>query len=73
MFKIDTTLPYPADYNETTKVVIDEKKKNVRPELTHTVENMDSYEVIYLGYPTGGEHSRWLFSPSWSHTIFQER
>jgi len=24
---------------------------NARPELTNTVENMESYDVIYLGYP----------------------
>ena len=51
LFEIDTVKSYPNDYTETTKVAMNEKKGNVRPELTETVDNMDSYDVIYLGYP----------------------
>jgi len=51
LFEIDTIKPYPKDYTETTYVAIDEKKKNARPEITAAVDNMDSYDVIYLGYP----------------------
>lgn len=51
LFRIDTVQPYPADYNATTKVALDEKKKNARPVLTQTAENIDSCEVVYLGYP----------------------
>jgi len=51
LFEIDTVETYPKDYTETTKVAMDEKKGNARPELTETVDNMDSYDVIYLGYP----------------------
>jgi len=51
LFEIDTVENYPIDYTETTNVAMDEKRGNVRPELTQTVDNMDSYDVIYLGYP----------------------
>jgi flavodoxin len=51
LFEIDTIKPYPKDYTETTNVAMDEKRKNVRPELTAIVDDMDSYDVIYLGYP----------------------
>ena len=51
LFEIDTIKPYPKDYTETTNVAMDEKRGNARPELTATVDNMDSYDVIYLGYP----------------------
>jgi flavodoxin len=51
IFEIETVKPYPADYKETTNVALEEKKKNARPELTGKVENLDSYGVIYLGYP----------------------
>ncbi|MDR3560940.1 MAG: flavodoxin [Negativicutes bacterium] len=51
IFQIKTAKSYPEDYTETTNVAQVEKKKNARPELTETVNNMDSYEVIYLGYP----------------------
>jgi len=51
LFQIETVKTYPVDYTETTTVAMDEKKKNARPELTERVDNMDSYDVIYLGYP----------------------
>ena len=51
LFEIETVKAYPTDYTETTAVAMDEKKKNARPELTETVDNMDLYDVIYLGYP----------------------
>ena len=51
MFKIETVKSYPKDYTEATNVAQEEKKKNARPGLTEKVENMDAYEVIYIGYP----------------------
>lgn len=51
LFKIDTVNPYPEDYTETTEVAKVEKRQNARPELTEAVDNMDAYDVIYLGYP----------------------
>lgn len=51
LFEIDTVKPYPEDYTEATKVAMDEKRRNARTELTGVVDNMDAYDVIYLGYP----------------------
>ncbi len=51
LFQIKTVKSYPEDYTETTNVAQEEKKKNARPELTEKVEDMDYYDVIYLGYP----------------------
>lgn len=51
MFQIKTVKSYPEDYTETTTVAQEEKRKNARPELTETVADMNSYGVIYLGYP----------------------
>lgn len=51
LFEIDTVKPYPTDYTETTVVARNERRENARPELTERVDNMDSYDVIYLGYP----------------------
>jgi flavodoxin len=51
LFEIDTVEAYPKDYTETTNVAMEEKRENARPKLTETVDNMDSYDVIYLGYP----------------------
>ncbi len=51
LFRIDTIIPYPADYTETTEVAQKELRENARPTLSSHVENMDMYEVIYIGYP----------------------
>jgi len=51
LFQIETTLPYPSDYEKATEVSRRELKANARPEILGRVEGMDTYEVIILGYP----------------------
>jgi flavodoxin len=51
LFQIQTVQPYPEDYTEATLVAQDELSGNARPELTEMVADLDSYQVIYLGYP----------------------
>jgi flavodoxin len=51
MFQIKTVKSYPDDYTETTNVAKEELRENARPELTETIDDMNSYDVIYLGYP----------------------
>jgi flavodoxin len=51
IFQIRTVKSYPEDYTETTNVAREEQRENARPELTEIVDNMDSYNVIYIGYP----------------------
>lgn len=51
LFHIDTVNFYPEDYTETTNVAKKEQNENARPELSNHVKNMDSYNVIFLGYP----------------------
>lgn len=51
LFQIRTVKTYPDDYTQTTEVAQAEKRENARPELAGKVENMDCYDVIYIGYP----------------------
>ena len=51
LFEIQTVKDYPHDYTETTDVAMSEKRANARPELKQYVEDIDIYDVIYLGYP----------------------
>ena len=51
IFQIRTVKSYPKDYTEATKVAQKEQKENARPELAEKVNDMDSYDVIYIGYP----------------------
>ncbi|HUI40222.1 MAG TPA: flavodoxin [Methanothrix sp.] len=51
IFQIRTVKSYPKDYTEATNVAQKEQKENARPELAEKVNDMDSYDVIYIGYP----------------------
>ena len=51
IFKIKTVRSYPEDYTETTNAAKEEQRENARPKLTEIVDDMDSYDVIYIGYP----------------------
>lgn len=51
LFRIETVKAYPEDYNATTRVAQVELNEDTRPELTETLDGLDAYEVIYLGYP----------------------
>ena len=42
---------YPMTYDALTEVAKEEQNNNARPAIKDTVENFDSYDVIYLGYP----------------------
>ena len=51
IFEIKTTSEYPSDYDEVLDVAQEEQQSNARPELNATVDNMDEYDVVFLGYP----------------------
>ena len=51
IFQIRTVKSYPEDYTETTNVAREEQRENARPDLTETIDNLNSYGVIYIGYP----------------------
>lgn len=50
-FLIKTVDTYPTDYRDTTNKAQDEKLKNERPALSSHVENINDYDIIFLGYP----------------------
>lgn len=51
IFEIKTSTPYPEDYNTLIDVAKKEQEENVRPELSTHIENIEEYDVIFLGYP----------------------
>ena len=51
LFKIEANYSYPSDYTKCTNVAKDELRNNARPKLTKSVDNMEEYDVIFLGYP----------------------
>ena len=51
LFHIESVNAYPVDYAETTEVAKEELRTNARPALTRHVEDMASYDTVFLGYP----------------------
>ena len=50
-FEIARVTPYPEKYSDCTDEAKREQNENTRPELTAAVDNFDSYDIIFLGYP----------------------
>ena len=51
MFEIQVAKPNPEEYHACTEVAKKEKEDNARPTLKTKVENIASYDVIFVGYP----------------------
>ena len=51
LFAISTVTPYPDDYATMLQVAQEEINTDARPQLAGTVENMDDYDIIFIGYP----------------------
>lgn len=51
LFSIRVTDPYPSDWDECLDRANQERGDDARPELTESVENLDQYDTIFLGYP----------------------
>lgn len=51
IFEIKTTQEYPEDYDEVVDQAQEEQRANARPELNATVDNIQDYDVVFLGYP----------------------
>ena len=51
LFEIEAVTPYPASQSELLEVSQQEKSDNARPESAGTVDNMDDYDTIFIGYP----------------------
>jgi flavodoxin len=51
LFRIEAVKKYPEDYTEITELAREEMNTNARPELAGRLENLASYDAIFLGYP----------------------
>lgn len=51
LFEIKPVKEYPAGYKECTEVAKQEQVENARPEIATKIENLQDYNVIFLGYP----------------------
>lgn len=51
LFSIETVQEYPTTHEPLLEFAYEEKADNARPELATQIEDPDSYDVIFLGYP----------------------
>ena len=56
LFSIQVEEPYPGNYDECLDRAAEELDEEARPALSTSVENMDEYEVVFLGM------SNWWYS-----------
>ena len=51
LFQIQPVTPYPEGYEDTKVIATRENESNARPAIANKVENMESYDTIFIGYP----------------------
>lgn len=52
IFRIEPKTPYPTNHSKLVDLAKNEQNNNVRPELSASIQNIERYDVIFLGYPT---------------------
>ena len=51
LFAIETEQEYPGTHDELLDFAYNEMTEEARPALASQIENLDSYDTIFLGYP----------------------
>jgi flavodoxin len=51
IFELQTVQTYPANYNAVVKQARKEQDTNYRPQLKSKIKNIESYDIIFVGYP----------------------
>lgn len=50
-FEIEAVNAYPETYDGLLEVSRQERSDNARPEIAGTVDNMEDYDIVFVGYP----------------------
>ena len=56
LFKVEPVNGYPYDYHECCDVAKKEIENNMRPEIKNKLDNIDDYDIIYIGGPIWWGH-----------------
>ena len=67
LFSIKTSVKYPGGINELIDYADKEQADNARPELTSHIDNLNDYDVIFVGYPNW-----WADMPMVMYSFFEE-
>ena len=66
-FEIITEKAYPTEYQPCTEVAKTEKEANARPAIKGKVENMEQYDVVFIGAPVW-----WYTGPMAIYTFMEQ-
>lgn len=64
LFAIETVQEYPGTHQPLLDFAYEELRQDARPELSGEIENLDDYNVIFLGYPNWTRASAMWCSPT---------
>ena len=67
LFRIETTEEYPLEHETLVNQAKEEQNEDARPELATHIENVEQYNIIFLGYPNW-----WGDMPQPLYTFFEE-
>lgn len=67
LFSIRTSEVYPANRDELIDYAAQEQEEDARPELTSHIDDLDQYDVIFVGYPNW-----WADLPMAVYSFFDE-
>lgn len=67
LFSIQTEFDYPGNISELIDYADGEQKREERPVLSTHIENLEDYEVIFIGYPNW-----WYDMPMAMYSFFDE-
>ena len=67
IFRIEPETPYPTDHDTLVDLAKEEQNDNARPKIKDTIENFDTYENIFVGYPNW-----WSDMPMILYSFFDE-
>ena len=65
--RIRTVIPYAENFDELAERADYERQNDVRPEITVPIDDFNSYDVIFVGYPIW-----WYQMPMALYTFFDE-
>ncbi len=51
IFEIVPQTPYSDDYDTVVDLAQEEQRTDARPEISGSIDNLEQYDVIYVGYP----------------------
>lgn len=51
IFRIEPVDAYPTNHDDLLERAAEEMDNDARPEINNPLENLDNYDIIFIGYP----------------------